>query len=454
MTTQVCRMVESVMRSARCQTRRSKHCSHGKAFAPAGLSRLCVHRVPLLQRRTFSLNSQFSGPSRPSFGPISQQPCAERKSPSSALTHRNLSAVTLQGQYRPLCQYDFLDISDVEGNVQRAQACKINRQFIVDPDLATLVTQHMDIDLQDSKTVVFEINPGPGVLTKSLLKAGAQRVVALEGEKTFFLDLQEIEGHLDGQLEAVYCNYFKLDPIGSGKLKPPVMSSDKLFTDLGISESSWTDDVPVKVVGIMPPRNERGFLLKLMYSLFERQSIFRYGRIEHNLFISEKEYLDMVVRPGNMANYRALGVLSQMACDIELLHKEPWNSFVSSSKQSSKPLAKSTLPNNHRCLVRLRPRADLFSGGLTPSSASTLLFMIKQCFAKRRAKLINRLNLWSPDSGSKLLSEMGLPDDILIGNVYPEQYLELFRLIVKSQEFTQSWLYKEILENQGRRGWA
>lgn len=47
----------------------------------------------------------------------------------------------------------------------------------------------------------------------------------------------------------------------------------------------------MKVVGILPQRNERGMLLKMVYALFERLSVYRYGRIELNLFISEKEYL-------------------------------------------------------------------------------------------------------------------------------------------------------------------
>lgn len=47
----------------------------------------------------------------------------------------------------------------------------------------------------------------------------------------------------------------------------------------------------MKVVGILPQRNERGMLLKMVYALFERLSVYRYGRIELNLFVSEKEYL-------------------------------------------------------------------------------------------------------------------------------------------------------------------
>lgn len=95
MSTQICRVVE-MMRSACCQTIRSRACLRKPVLSPVAPSGLCVPGAPVLHRRAYSLESLSSGPGRPTLGSSPQQHCAERTSPSSALTHRNLSAVAVQ----------------------------------------------------------------------------------------------------------------------------------------------------------------------------------------------------------------------------------------------------------------------------------------------------------------------------------------------------------------------
>nr|XP_023694555.1 dimethyladenosine transferase 2, mitochondrial isoform X3 [Paramormyrops kingsleyae]XP_023694556.1 dimethyladenosine transferase 2, mitochondrial isoform X3 [Paramormyrops kingsleyae] len=406
----------------------------------------CIRIVTHAHKRTYYLDSACGGAGQTQ----SQQSKAELISAAPGLSQRNLSAAagSLKSQCRPMSRYDFLDPDEVEENTRKALACKNLRHFIVDPDFAQLVADHLKGDLTERNAAIFECNPGPGVLTRALLNSGAQRVIGLESDKSFLKDLQALESRLDGQLEVVHCDFFKLDPLGQGTMKPPSMYSDKLFNDLGISEVPWTADVPVKVMGIFPQRNERSILWKLVYSLFERTSVFRYGRVQLVIFMSEKEYLKLVASPGDLKKYQPLGVLWQMACDIELLRKEPWTTFVTSAKRSSLTAQKTKLPNDHLCLVRLTPRPSLFSGNLTPANGATLIMMVKQCLTKKKALLIDQLNSWSPESGAKVLNELGLLEDIRTGHVFPEEYKILFESLHQSKEFTQSWLYDETLNTQ------
>uniref|UniRef100_A0A8C1XIA4 rRNA adenine N(6)-methyltransferase n=1 Tax=Cyprinus carpio TaxID=7962 RepID=A0A8C1XIA4_CYPCA len=394
-----------------------------------------THRTFSTSVGTYSLDPLPSG-SRKTPAPVAKP---ERISPSSGGVQRNLSAVAvpLQGQFRPLCRYDPLDLGDVEENTQKALACKHLRQFIVDPSLARIVTDHLAGDIDDGKAVIFECNPGPGVLTRALLNRGAQRVVALESDTNFLPDLKDLERKLDGQLDVVHCDFFKLDPLGHGSMKPPVMYSEKLFSELAISEVPWTADVPVKIVGIFSQRNEKNILWKLIYNLFERRSIFHYGRVELIMFISQKEYAKLVTRPRDYRNYQAFSVLWQMACDIELLHEEPLSSFLTVTKNSG---------SDKLCLVRITPREDLFNSHLTPLNGSTLVLMVKQCLAKRKSRLIEQINSWSPGSGSELISKLSFLDDTMTGDVYPDEFKRLFELMEQSGNFTQSWLYEEMLE--------
>ncbi|MFT7813000.1 dimethyladenosine transferase 2, mitochondrial-like [Arapaima gigas] len=456
-------LVQCHVGSQRCRFRTSTMSVQGHRFLVVGLRTILGHlrtnrklRFPAVipdisfaPKRTFYQDSTYSSSAQTQI----QQSKTEIISPTLGLTQRNLSAVasSLMGQCRPLSRYDYLDLGEVEENTQKVHLGRNLRHFIVDPDLARLVTSHLEEDLEDGKAVIFECNPGPGVLTRALLNSGAERVVALEGDRAFLPDLKALESSLDGQLEVVHCDFFKLDPIGHGTMKPPSMYSEKLFGGLGISEVPWTTDVPVKIVGIFPNRSERNMLWKLIFALFERTSIFRYGRVELIMFMSEKEYTKLVAQPGDLKKYQPLGVLWQLACDIQLLHKEPFSSFVSSTKRGA-VIPSLQASEDHLCLVRLTPHQCLFTSSLTPANGASLIVMVKQCLTKKRSLLIDQLNTWSPENGEKILAELGLLEDTQTGQVFPEEYKILFENLHRSKDFTQRWLYDHSLLNTPATG--
>ncbi|PKK33465.1 transcription factor B2, mitochondrial [Columba livia] len=295
--------------------------------------------------------------------------------------------------------------------------------------------------------VLLEFAPGPGVLTRTLLNAGV-KVVALESNSAFLPNLQSLENSLDGQLKVIYGDFFRLDPLVPGTLKPPAMCSNKLFETIGVAAVPWMADVPVKVFGILPQKKERNMLWRLLFALYECNSIYKYGRVELNLFISEKEYKVLTAKPGDPRAYQALTVLWQLGCEIQLLHMEPWSSFVTNLKNGGLWIPKSVfLPNDHLCLVRLTPQQNLFTGGLKPTNATTFIFMVKQCLAKPKSRLTDRLQSWSLDDAGKLLRQLEIPRKAQARDLYPEDYKHLFEALQNSNLFIETWFHDEALES-------
>uniref|UniRef100_A0A8C6YLY1 rRNA adenine N(6)-methyltransferase n=3 Tax=Nothoprocta TaxID=8806 RepID=A0A8C6YLY1_NOTPE len=322
------------------------------------------------------------------------------------------------------------------------------RRFVACPELARTVQRCLRVHAAPGpQPLVLECAPGPGVLTRTLLNSGA-RVVALESDQAFLPDLQSLEKSLGGQLKVVYGDFFRLDPLVTGPVKPPTVCSEKLFESVGVAAVPWRADVPVKIFGIIPQKKERNMLWRLIFALYECSSIYRYGRMELNMFISEKEYKILTAKPGEKRIYQALTVLWQVGCEIQLLHMEPWASFLTNLKSGGLAIPKSTaLPNDHLCLVRLTPRKDLFTGSMKNTNSATFVFLVKQCLAKPSSRIIDKLNSWSLYDACKLLRELEIPEDAETVSLYPEDYMRLFDALQNSNVFTESWFHDEVLQS-------
>ncbi|KAM6217404.1 dimethyladenosine transferase 2, mitochondrial [Rhynchocyon petersi] len=344
-----------------------------------------------------------------------------------------------------------LPSQDIVGSSSRVFRCRLDhKRYVTCRKLAKLLSLILQ-DQPGTPQLVLECNPGPGILTQALLETGA-RVVALESDKTFIPHLESLGKNLHGKLDVVHCDFFKLDPKDYSLVKPPVMISQKLFQNLGITSLPWSEGIPLKVIGIFPIKNEKRALWKLLYSLYSCTSIYSYGRVELNMLISEKEYQKLMAKPRNPNSYHVLSVLWQVACNIKLLHMEPWSSFdlYTQNGQLEKLQNRelSQLIKQNLCFIRMTPRKNLFTKNLTPVNYDIFFHMLKHCFGKRNAKLVDHLHSLSPVDAIDVLTKIRKHKNAKITNMNPMDFKRLFEAIECSKDYTYKWLCDDIIENK------
>ncbi|XP_053462937.1 dimethyladenosine transferase 2, mitochondrial [Nycticebus coucang] len=317
------------------------------------------------------------------------------------------------------------------------------KRYVSNRKLAETVA-HILQGKRRAQQLLLECNPGPGILTQALLETGAT-VVALESDKTFIPHLETLGNNLDGQLDVIHCDFFKMDPRNSTQVKPPILLSHILFQNLGIKARPWSAGVPLKVIGIFPIRSERKVLWKLLYDLYSCTSIYKYGRIELNMFIGEKEYQRLVATPSNSNLYQAWSVLWQVACEIKLLHTEPWSSFDMYNRNGElrKPKRKESLDQQNLYFIQMTPRKNLFTENLTPVNYDVFFHMLKHCFGKRSARLIDHLHSLTPVDARHILKKICRDEKVKVTNIYPEDFKRIFEAIECSKDHAYKWLYDD-----------
>lgn len=298
--------------------------------------------------------------------------------------------------------------------------------------------------------ILLECNPGPGILTQELLETGTN-VIALESEKHFIPHLKSVEKALDGKLQVFHCDFFKMDPRDQDVFKPPIMCAHTLFEGLGIEAVPWSGGVPLSVFGILPVRNERKALWKLIFDLYSYTSIYSYGRVQLYLYVSEKEYKKLEANPKKQELYHVLSVLWQVACDMKVLHKTSCSSFdvFNENKCVQIPKQKELLDplKQDLYLVQMTPRKDLFTDQLTPMNFQVFFHMVKHCFAKRSATVSHHLRSLSTVDSVPVLRQAKRHPEEKVTDMYPQDFKHLFEIVECSGSYSHKWLFDDTMDD-------
>lgn len=184
----------------------------------------------------------------------------------------------------------------------RAQK-KLGQNFLLDLNITDKIARSAG-DLEN--VTVFEIGPGPGGLTRSLLVAGAQKVIAVEFDQRAVSALQSLQKAAKGRLEIIHGDALKSDLLSLAPDSKRVIVANLPYNIATPLLIGW-----LKQVRNVPEAYER------MILMFQREVADR-----------------IVAVPGNKI-YGRLAVMTQWLCRCRKLFDLPPSAFTPPPKVTS-----------------------------------------------------------------------------------------------------------------------
>jgi 16S rRNA (adenine1518-N6/adenine1519-N6)-dimethyltransferase len=236
--------------------------------------------------------------------------------------------------------------------------------------------------------IIVEIGPGPGGLTRALLSAGAQRVIAIERDHRAIAALNEISDHYPGRLSVIEDDALTFDPrpLLDGKRARIVANLPyNIATPLLIA---WLTTDP------WPPWYDR------MVLMFQRE-------------VAER----IAAAPGSKT-YGRLSVLTQWRTAPRIL-------FDISPKAFMPP------PRVTSSVVEFLPRPDPL-----PCDRRALEKVAEAAFGQRRKMLRQSLKTLGRDP-TPMLDEAGIAGTERAEDIPVEGFVRLARIYAASREVTE-----------------
>lgn len=181
---------------------------------------------------------------------------------------------------------------------------KFGQNFLLDGNLTDKIARAAG-DL--SAATVIEIGPGPGGLTRSLLRAGAREVVAIEYDPRACTALEDLAAAAGGRLRVVEGDALRLNP-----------------------------------AALTPEAGERVIVANLPYNIATplltgwlrqvREAPGTYGRM---VLMFQREVAQRIAAGPGGKDYGRLSVLTQWLCEARVLFTLPPQAFTPAPKVSS-----------------------------------------------------------------------------------------------------------------------
>ncbi|KAJ1955909.1 hypothetical protein EC988_001624 [Linderina pennispora] len=270
---------------------------------------------------------------------------------------------------------------------------QLSQNFIMDKNITDKIVSLAGLELDNALCV--EVGPGPGLLTRSILDSGAQRVVAVEKDARFLPTLQQLQEASMGRFSVILGDMLEINH--SEILK----RADGEFSH-------------VHLLGNLPFGVATPMLLQWLKMVEGRQGIFNAGSVSMSLMFQKEVGQRIAAAAGEPMRGR-LSVVAQALCDAYEIYRVPASGFVPRPKVDA-------------TVVQLRPLEQ----PLLQSSLGSLERVVRFAFMKRRKMLARIFKDWDA-SQLPLLEECGIDPRVRPQDVTTAQFCQLAQLIEQRQ---------------------
>lgn len=187
-------------------------------------------------------------------------------------------------------------LRDVIQKYQLIADKRLGQNFLLDLNITDKIVKlsniHQDIN-------VIEIGPGPGGLTRSLLKSGAQKVVAIELDTRAINALKEVQSVSQGRLS--------------------VINKDAL----GLNYKKLNLESPRAIVSNLPYNISVPLLISWLKIIAKDSDFFSFMTL-----MFQKEVAERIIASPSTKAYGRLSVISQAYCNVKILFDLPARAFT------------------------------------------------------------------------------------------------------------------------------
>ncbi|XP_004856908.1 dimethyladenosine transferase 1, mitochondrial isoform X1 [Heterocephalus glaber] len=193
----------------------------------------------------------------------------------------------------------------------RLQAVKqLSQNFLLDLRLTDKIVRKAG---NLTNAYVYEVGPGPGGITRSILNANVAELLVVEKDTRFIPGLQMLSDAAPGKLKIVHGDVltFMIEKSFPASLKTP-----------------WEDDPPnVHIIGNLPFSVSTPLIIKWLENISNRNGPFAYGRTQMTLTF-QKEVAERLVATTGSKQRSRLSVMAQYLCNVKHIFTIPGQAFV------------------------------------------------------------------------------------------------------------------------------